>query len=89
MKYLKKKILMSTKVKIIYAWLIILFVICGIGIWIFTTNPLLGFITVISSAVGEFFWVIYAVKNWKCPHCGHDMPGVHYCKYCGKSLDED
>ena len=39
MKHPKKQVAMSTQVKIIYAWLLIMFVICGIGVWIFTINP--------------------------------------------------
>lgn len=89
MKHPKKQVTMSTKVKIIYAWLLIMFVICGIGIWIFTINFLLGFMIVVCDAISLVFWVIYVVKNWRCPYCGHDMPGLRYCKYCGKSLDEE
>lgn len=89
MKHPKKQVTMSTKVKIIYAWLLIMFVICGIGIWIFTINFLLGFMIVVCDAISLLFWVIYVVKNWRCPYCGRDMPGLHYCKYCGKSLDEE
>ena len=89
MNHPKKQVAMSTKVKIIYVWLFIMFAICGSGIWIFTTNLFLGLIIVICDAVSLLFWVIYVIKNWKCPHCGHDIPGLYYCKYCGKSLDEE
>lgn len=89
MRYPKKKTPMSMKVKIIYASLLMMFVICGIGIWIFTIHPFLGLFIVVCDGIGELFWVIYVLKNWRCPHCGHDMPGVHYCKYCGKNLDEE
>lgn len=89
MKHPKKQMPMSMKVKIIYTWLFTLFVICGIGIWVFTIHIILGTCIVACAGIGELFWIIYVLKNWKCPHCGHDMPGIHYCKYCGKNLDEE
>lgn len=88
MKHPKKQRTMKMKVTIINAWLLSMYVICGIGLWIYTINVPLGCIIFICVAISLLFWVIYTVKNWRCPHCGRDMPGVYYCKYCGKSLDE-
>lgn len=89
MKQGKKKMPMRMKVKIIYAAFLAMLVLCGIGIWVFTRNPALGVLIVVCDAIGEFFWVRYVLKNWRCPHCGRDMPGVQYCKYCGQNLDDE
>lgn len=86
----KRKPTMITIVKIIYLWLLAMFLVCGIGLWIYKSiNYILGFIIVICVGVSIPFWAIYAIKNWRCPHCGHDMPGLRYCKYCGERLDDE
>lgn len=88
MKRSNRNLPMHTRVKIIYAWLLLLFVLCGIGVWVFTVHPLAGLLVTACAGAGLVFWTVYTIKNWKCPHCGRDMPGLYYCKYCGKNLDE-
>ena len=80
---------MRTKVKIIYASLIVMLVICGISLWVFTINYIFGFLMFVCDIVYEVFWAVYVVKNWRCPHCGRDMPGIDYCRYCGKRLEKE
>lgn len=72
----KKQVTMSTKVKIIYAWLLIMFVICGIGIWIFTINFLLGFMIVVCDAISLLFGLSMLLKT------GDALIVVMICQDC-------
>lgn len=51
--------------------------VCGIDLWIYNINVPLGGIIFVCVAISFLFWVIYTIKNWRCPHCGHDRPGLY------------